>query len=170
MLPSNLQSTVQFCNVYLSSSWNILSSLLSRRIYQAMNESVIDPSVTSNKKIDLTCDDSLKRKWNWRNPTNIWISLNDDYLILVSKSATNGYPFRYVVFMWSMIFCHGVLKTKYWYRISLWSKYGWQFQTFNPRLSGENKQARTSYHCNDAYSFKLFHQQKQNFYSYTCIY
>ena len=36
--------------------------------------------------IDLTCDNSLKRKFNSGNPTKFWISLNNEYLTLTKKA------------------------------------------------------------------------------------
>ena len=45
-------------------------------------------SFTEQEKdyLDLTCDNSLKRKFNLVNPTNFWISLNDKYPALTKKA------------------------------------------------------------------------------------
>ena len=96
--------------------------------------------------LDLTCDNSLKRKFNLVNPTNFWISLNDEYPALTKKAL------RMVVLFATSYLCEAglsamaVIKSKYRSRINVERKMRGAVSKIFPRFEEccKNKQAHTS--------------------------
>ena len=90
MLPSDLQSVFvqHLSKLELKFALYFLEDLLR---YEWIREPYVLPitsSLTKEEKedyIDLTCDRSLKRKFNSVNLTNFWISVNDEYPALTKK-------------------------------------------------------------------------------------
>ena len=90
MLPSDLQSVFvqHLSKLELKFALYFLEDLLR---YEWIREPYVLPITSSFTKeekedyIDLTCNRSLKRKFNSVNLTNFWISVNDEYPALTKK-------------------------------------------------------------------------------------
>ena len=82
----------------------------------------ITSSFTEEEKedcIDLTCDRSLKRKFNSVNLTNFWISLNSEYPALTKKTLRIPVPFATSYLYEAGFFAMAVTKFKYSSRIGV---------------------------------------------------
>ena len=97
--------------------------------------------------LDLTCDNSLKRKFNLVNPTNFWISLNDEYPALTKKVLR-----MFILFVTSCLCEAGssamaVIKSKYRSQINVEREMRGAVLKIFPRFEErcKNKQAHTSY-------------------------
>ena len=69
--------------------------------------------------IDLTCDNSLKKKFNSGNPTKFWISLNGEYPALMEKALQMIIPFATSYLCEAGFSAMAVIKTKYRTRINV---------------------------------------------------
>ena len=97
--------------------------------------------------LDLTGDNSLKRKFNLVNPTNFWISLNDEYPVLTKKALQ-----MFILFVTSYLCEAGlsamaVIKSKYRSGINVEREMRGAVSKIFPRFEEhcKNKQAHTSY-------------------------
>ena len=98
MLPSDLQSIFvqHLSKLQLKFALYFLEDLF---CYEWIHKPYVLPitsSFTEEEKehyIDLTCDRSLKRKFNLVNLTNFWILLNDEYPALTKKTLQKPVPF-----------------------------------------------------------------------------
>ena len=63
--------------------------------------------------LDLTCDNSLKRKFNLVNLTNFWISLNDEYPALMKKALRMFILFAMSYLCEAELSAMAVIKSKY---------------------------------------------------------
>ena len=105
-------------------------------------------SFTEQKKedyLDLTCDNSLKRKFNLVNPTNFWISLTDEYPVLTKKALQ-----MFILFVTSYLCEAGlsamaVIKSKYRSGINVEREMRGAVSKIFPRFEEhcKNKQAHT---------------------------
>ena len=92
-------------------------------------ESICDPfaqptplSFTEQEKedyLDLTCNNSLKRKFHLVNPTNFWISLNDEYPAWTKKALRMVIPFATSYLCEAEFSAMAVIKSKYRSRINV---------------------------------------------------
>ena len=69
--------------------------------------------------IDLTCDNSQKRKFNSENPTKFWISLNDEYPALTKKTLRMIIPFATSCLCEAGFSAVAAIKTQYQTRINV---------------------------------------------------
>ena len=69
--------------------------------------------------IDLTCDNSLKKKFNSGNPTKFWISLNGEYSAWTEKALRMIIPFATLYLCEAGFSAMAVIKTKYQTRINV---------------------------------------------------
>ena len=111
----------------------------------------IPPSFTEKEKedyIDLTCDSSLKRKFNSVNLTNFWISLNDEYPALTKKALRILVPFATSYLCEAGFSAMAVIKTKYRSRINVEREMRVAVSKILPRFHDlcKNKQAHISSH------------------------
>ena len=97
--------------------------------------------------IDLTCDSSLKRKFSSVNPTNFWISLNDEYPALTKKALRILIPFDTSYLCKVGFSAMAVIKTKYRSRIDVEREMRVAVSKILPRFHDlcKNKQAHTSH-------------------------
>ena len=124
MLPSDLQSVFvqHLSKLELKFALCFQEDLL---CYEWIREPYMLPitsSFTEEEKedyIDLTCDRSLKRKFNSVNLTNFWISLNDEYPALTKKTLRIPVPFATSYIYEAGFFAMAVTKTKYPSRIGV---------------------------------------------------
>ena len=110
----------------------------------------IPSSFTEKEKedyIDLTCDSSLKRKFNSVNLTNFWISLNDKYPALTKKALRILVPFATSYFCEAGFSAMAVIKTKYRSRKDVEREMRVAVSKILPRFHDlcKNKQAHTSH-------------------------
>ena len=124
MLPSDLQSVfVQYLSkLELKFALYFLVDLLR---YEWIREPYVLPITSSFTEeeiedyIDLTCERSLKRKFNSVNLTNFWISLNGEYPALTKKTLRIPVPFATSYLYEAGFFAMAVTKFKYLSRIDV---------------------------------------------------
>ena len=124
MLPSDLQSVFvqHLSKLQLKFALYFLEDLLRYEWIREPYVLFITSSFTEEEKehyIDLTCDRSLKRKFNLVNLTNFWISLNDEYPALTKKTLRIPVPFATSYLYEAGFFAMAVTKTKYPSRIGV---------------------------------------------------
>ena len=97
--------------------------------------------------LDLTCDNSLKRKFNLVNPTNFWISLNDEYPALTKKALRMFFLFATSYLCEAGLSAMAIIKSKYRSRINVEREMRGAVSKIFPRFEErcKNKQAHTSY-------------------------
>ena len=97
--------------------------------------------------IDLTCDNSLKRKFNSGNPTKLWILLNGEYPALTEKALPMIIPFATSCLYKASFSAMAVIKTKYRTRINVERDIRVAVSKILPRFDElcKNKQAHTSH-------------------------
>ena len=97
--------------------------------------------------IDLTCDSSLKRKFNLVNLTNLWISLNDEYPALTKKALRILVPFATSYLCEAGFSAMAVIRTKCRSRIDVEREMRVAVSKILPRFHDlcKNKQAHTSH-------------------------
>ena len=120
--------------------------------YEWIRDPYVQPipsSLTEEEKedyIDLTCDSSLKRKFNSVNLTNFWISLNDDYPALAKKAFRMLVPFSTSYLCEAGFSAMAVIKTKYQSQIDVEREMRVAVSKTFPRFHNlcKNKEAHTS--------------------------
>ena len=97
--------------------------------------------------IDLTCDKSLKRKFNSGNPTKFWILLNGESPALTEKALQMIIPFATSYLCEAGFSAMTVIKTKYRTRINVERDIRVAVSKILPRFDKlcKNKQAHTSH-------------------------
>ena len=97
--------------------------------------------------LDLTCDNSRKRKFDLVNPTNFWISLNDKYPALKKKGLRMFFLFATSYLCKAGLSAMAVINSKYRSRINVEREVRGAVSKIFPRFEErcKNKQAHTSY-------------------------
>ena len=97
--------------------------------------------------LDLTCDNFLKRKFNLVNPTNFWISLNDEYPALTKKALQMFFLFATSYLCKAGLSAMAVTNSKYRSRINVEREMRGAVLKIFPKFEErcKNKQAHTSY-------------------------
>ena len=137
MLPSNLGSIfLQHPSKFESKFSSVLSAEFIKfvRIHHPFVQAAPSSFAEREKEdyIDLTCYKSVKRKIYSGNPTNFWLSLNDEHPALAKNTP------RVVIHFVASYLCEAgfsataMIKTKYRSRISVKRemRVGWQFHKF----------------------------------------
>ena len=152
MLSSNLESVfLQHLPILQLKFKQYFSENLSS--YERIGRPFVQPtpsSFTEQEKedyLDLTCDNSLKRKFNLVNPTNFWISLNDEYPTLTKKALQMFFLFATSYLCEAGLSAMAVIKSKYRSRINVEREMRGAVSKIFPRFEErcKNKQAHTSY-------------------------
>ena len=118
ILPSDLRSMFvqHLSKLELKFAHYFQEDLSSHEWIQDSYAQPIPSSFTEKEKedyIDLTCDSSLKRKFNSVNLTNFWISMNDEYPALTKKALRILVPFTKWYLCEAGFSAIAVIKTKY---------------------------------------------------------
>ena len=152
MLPSNLRSLfVQHLSTLDSKFSKYFPKNLSDYEWIRNPSDQPCPSSFSEQEkedyIDLTCDNSLKRKFNSGNPTKFWISLNGEYPALTEKALRIIIPFATSYLCEAGFSTMAVIKTKYRTRINVARDIRVAVSKILPRFDElcKNKQAHTSH-------------------------
>ena len=152
MLPSDLQSVfVQHLSTLELKFAQYFPEDLSR--YKWISDPYVQPipsSFTEEEKedyIDLTCDSSLKRKFNSVNLTHFWILVNDEYPALTKKALRVLVPCVTSYLCKAGFSAMAIIKTKYRSRIDVEREMRVAVSKILPRFHNlcKNKQAHTSH-------------------------
>ena len=153
ILPSDLRSVFvqHLSKLELKFAHYFQEDLSSYEWIQDPYAQAIPSSFTEKEKedyIDLTCDSSLKRKFNSVNLTNFWISLNDEYPALTKKALRILVPFATSYLCEAGFSAMAVIKTKYRSRIDVEREVRVAVSKILPRFHDlcKNKQAHISSH------------------------
>ena len=96
--------------------------------------------------LDLTCDNSQKRKFNLVNPTNFWIPLNNEYSALTKKALQMFILFAMSYLCEAGLSAMAVIKSKYRSRINVEKEMRGAVSKIFPRFEDVAKTSKPTHH------------------------